>query len=402
MAPLPVFRTPLKGTRFISARRAFPIVLAVLGCSGAERAGDPGVGGTGAGGTGGVAVDGSDAGLNEGEAGIFTPTTDAGPVDAAPPICAAAVAQVEKPSVDLVFIIDNSGSMGAEMIQVKTNVNAFAQRIGQSGLDYRVIFIVAKAATATQTGLAICVPPPLGGLNCTDNLPTFRHVNKSVGSTNALSLLLSTYDNASPALAWRDNLRPDSYKIFVVVTDDQSAMTSAAFDTQLLAKQPAGMFGTAAARRYIFHTIAGWTDGTAHLTGPTCAGAVNNGSRYQELSKLTGGIIDSVCKTDYSGVLDNIARGTMARLACALDLPTQANADPSKVAVQFTRPGGQPQVLTRVLDESRCAANPNAWYYDNNSTPTKILFCAETCTAVNAMAGTKVEALVGCATDPPR
>jgi hypothetical protein len=337
------------------------------------------------------------------DGGIVATPSDAGDeFDAAEPTCAATVAQVEKAKVDIVFIIDNSGSMGAEMTQVKTNVNAFAQSIGQTGLDYRVIMIVAKASSPAQTGLVLCVPPPLGGPNCTDNLPTFRHVNQSVASTNALSLLLSTYDSTNAALSWRGNLRQDSYKVFVVVTDDQSSVTAQAFDTQLLAKQPAGMFGTAASRRYIFHTIAGWQDGTPVLSATKCSSAVNTGSRYQELSQLTGGIVDSVCKTDYSGVLANIARGTTQRLACELTLPTQANADPTKVAVQVTPPGGQPRTLTRVLDSGRCAANPGSWYYDDNTTPTKILLCADTCAGVNAQQGTKIEALVGCLTEPPR
>jgi hypothetical protein len=83
-------------------------------------------------------------------------------------------------------------------------------------------------------------------------------------------------------------------------------------------------------------------------------------------------------------------------------LPTQANADPTKVAVQVTPPGGQPRTLTRVLDSGRCAANPGSWYYDDNTTPTKILLCADTCAGVNAQQGTKIEALVGCLTEPPR
>jgi len=337
------------------------------------------------------------------DGGIVATPSDAGDeFDAAEPTCAATVAQVEKAKVDIVFIIDNSGSMGAEMTQVKTNVNAFAQSIGRTGLDYRVIMIVAKASSPAQTGLVLCVPPPLGGPNCTDNLPTFRHVNQSVASTNALSLLLSTYDSTNAALSWRGNLRQDSYKVFVVVTDDQSSVTAQAFDTQLLAKQPAGMFGTAASRRYIFHTIAGWQDGTPVLSATKCSSAVNTGSRYQELSQLTGGIVDSVCKTDYSGVLANIAQGTAQRLACELSVPTQANADPTKVAVQVTPPGAAARTLTRVLDASRCAANPDSWYYDDNTSPTKILLCSDTCTAVNALQGTTIEALVGCATNPPR
>ena len=165
---------------------------------------------------------------------------------------------------------------------------------------------------------------------------------------------------------------------------------------------PVGMFGTAADRKYIFHTIAGWTPGTAFVTGAACSGAVNNGSVYQQLSQLTKGIIDSVCKTDYSGVLDNIAKGTVDRLACELSVPQQAASDPTTVAVQATFPGAAPQLLVRVTDESKCAANPNAWYYDDNLAPKKILLCADFCSKVNAAAGTKIEAVVGCKAADPR
>ena len=43
----------------------------------------------------------------------------------------------------------------------------------------------------------------------------------------------------------------------------------------------------------------------------------------------------------------------------------------------------------------------NAWYYDSPTAPTKIILCPSTCTAANATADTKVEALVGCKAAPP-
>lgn len=327
---------------------------------------------------------------------------DGGAQDAKADGCAASVAQVEKAKVDLIFVIDNSGSMTEEMTQIKLNVNNFARKIGMSGLDARVIFIVAKASSPTQTGNVICVPAPLGGANCADNPPLFWHINQSVGSLNSLQLILSTYDSPNAALAWNKHLRPEAYKVFVEVTDDQSTLAHTAFDTQLLAKAPAGMFGTAAARRYIFHTIAGWQAGTAFVTGPKCNTSENNGSQYQMLSQLTGGIIDSVCKTDYSGVLDNIAKGTVERLACELSVPQQASSDPSTVAVRATFPGAGATPLTRVTDASKCAANPNGWYYDDNTAPKKILLCADFCTKVNDAPGTKIEAVVGCKAEDPR
>jgi hypothetical protein len=177
-----------------------------------------------------------------------------------------------------------------------------------------------------------------------------------------------------------------------------SPVKAAQFDPQLLAKQPAGVFGTAAQRKYIFDSIVGWQENTPYVSGPKCSTAVNNGSEYQTLSQLTKGLIDSVCKTDYSAVLDNLANGIAPRLACEFVMPSAdgGTIDPTKVAVQFTPGSGTPLVLTQVTDASECDANPNSWYYDDNVNPTKILLCPSTCTTVSGDHSGKVDVLLGC------
>jgi hypothetical protein len=315
--------------------------------------------------------------------------------------CAATVAQPQKAKVDIIFVIDDSGSMTEEMNQIKTNVNTFAQKIGGTGLDYRVIFIVKRATSSTQTGNVICVPPPLGGTNCADNPPLFWHIPQDVQSTNSLSLILSTYDSANATLQWKQHLRMDATKVFVEVTDDKSALAYTSFDTQLLAKAPAGMFGTAAARNYIFHSICSKPFADAIPSNNICSTAAGTSVDYQQLSKLTGGIVDEVCKTDYSGVLDNIAKGIVDKLGCQLTYPTADAADPTKLVVTFTPAGQAAQNLTQVTDPSKCATIPNGWYYDDNNAPTKIILCPTMCTTANSSAGSKIEALVGCKAPAP-
>ena len=46
------------------------------------------------------------------------------------------------------------------------------------------------------------------------------------------------------------------------------------------------------------------------------------------------------------------------------------------------------------------AAVADAWYYDNNTAPTKILLCPTTCTGLANTS--KVQALVGCKAPPPK
>ncbi len=335
----------------------------------------------------------------DGGGGTFAPGSDAGGDDAT---CAAVTAKPEAPQVDVIFVIDDSASMTAEMTQVKQNVNAFAAKIGQSGLDYRVLFLVKRATSPTQTGNVICVPPPLGGPNCTDNPPRFFHVNQDVQSNDSLSLILSTYDSSNPSVAWASHLRQAAFKVFIEVSDDGGYdMAAQSFDDQLLAKGPSGMFGTAQKRNYAFHAICGWDPSTAPPSATKCATADHSGQSYQSLALLTGGLIDSVCKTDYSSVLDHLAQGISSRLACELGYPTSVATDPKKVVVQMTPSGGAPSALTQVVDASHCNVVQDGWYYDDPSHPSKIELCPSTCDTANKTSGT-IDALVGCSAPSPR
>lgn len=316
--------------------------------------------------------------------------------------CAATSAETAKAKVDAIFVIDSSGSMNAEMNQVKQNVNAFASKILGVGLDIHVIFIVPRATSPGQTGNVICVPEPLAGPGCADKPPTFFHVNQGVGSTNSFSLILSTYDSKKPELAWKDHLRMEATKVFVEVTDDRSAIAYTEFDKQLLAKAPAGMFGSEEDRKYIFHSIISKPFADAVPSENICKGAAGKSLDYQHLSKLTGGLIDEVCKTDYSGVLDNVAKDVVAKLGCELTYPTAESADPTRLVVQFTEPSKAPRALTQVTDAAKCAGVEDGWYYDDNAAPTKIILCPGMCTTANDATGSKIEALVGCKAPAPR
>jgi hypothetical protein len=330
--------------------------------------------------------------------------------------CAATVAQTEKAKVDIIFVIDNSGSMSEEMTQIRQNVNRFAEKVGSIGLDYRVLFIVKKAQPGVINNLALCVPAPLAGPGCADNAPKFFHIDQNVQSNDSLSLILATYDATVPEYPdkfdnfdngvvvnpWKDKVRVESTKVFVEVTDDESQMTAEQFDAQLLAKQPAGVFGTAQNRKYIFHSIISKPAGAPVPSTKLCATAAGTSLQYQKLSQMTGGLMDEVCKTDYSSVLDNIAKGIVDRLGCELGYPG-AGTDPSKVIVRHTPPGGTASTnLTQVTDASKCSQVQDGWYYDDPAKPSRIILCPSMCGTANAAVGTKIEALVGCKAPAPR
>jgi hypothetical protein len=246
------------------------------------------------------------------------------------------------------------------------------------------------------------VPEPLAKPNCSDNPPLFHHIDQDVQSNNSLKLLISTYDSADAKIAWGKHLRSDALKVIIGVSDDgDTDQESGSFDSAFVAKG-AGQFGTPTKRNYVYHAICAWTPGETPPSNKQCDTADGDGLQYQKLALLTGGIIDSVCKTDYSNVLDNIGKGIVDRLACELGYPTADAADPTKVQVRLTPAGGATQTLVQVTDASKCDANPNGWFYDDPSKPAKIILCKSICDTANAAQGSKVEALVGCKGAQPK
>src|SRR5687767_7507689 len=118
-------RTTISSLVFMSG------ALAALGCS--PSAGTGNANGTGDN-TGGGSFGGS-SGSGSGGMGIFTPGSGGGALapDAA---CRQHSEQAERQQggrADVIFALDNSGSMGAEAIAVQTNMNTFSQYIAGRG-----------------------------------------------------------------------------------------------------------------------------------------------------------------------------------------------------------------------------------------------------------------------------
>lgn len=327
------------------------------------------------------------------DAGLADATTDH--------VCHADRHETTRHPVDIVFVVDNSGSMSNEIKQVRDNINLFATKIANSGLDYRLFMISQKGTTS----YAVCVPEPLANPNCETKPPRFYAVNQTVASTNALTLLLSTFDNKNdPLAAWNKYVRYDSIKIFVAVTDDNSSLSAANFETQLFQKAPAGIFGTADDRKYIFNSIVGWDGINTPPTPKPCQGVANAGIVYQELSVKTGGMVETICKDDWSPILDKMADGVVKALGCEFQVPQpdKGELDPDLVEVQLSLGGGAASTMPRVLDEASCATEPSAFYFDSNTAPTEVKLCPGACSQVSADPKAEVSVLLGCPAPPPR
>lgn len=229
-------------------------------------------------------------------------------------------------SVDLIFLVDNSGGMSTEIPALEAELIPFVIGLTLAGLDYRVILVTRHGDSALES---VCVPVPLSGLSSCEspvanepvnNPPIFYHYSVEVGSHNALCEFLTAWSapdehNLAPSgiNLWS---RAGAFQHFIVVSDDGIAcggfsdsntleggqQVAADFETSLLALSTAH-FGTLGDRNYAFHSLvgadqAGVIGPDAEVTANDCPTAVDPGTGYQSLSRSTGGLRFSSCATD--------------------------------------------------------------------------------------------------------
>src|SRR6185312_12349967 len=130
--------------------------------------------------------------------------------------------------VDIIFVIDNSGSMSEEIAAVRRNIDHdFAAIIDESDVDYRVIML----SLFGQEGTGVCIDPPLGGADCSQgvgktNSDHYFHFNQEIGSNDALCQILDALDNGKldkrAPKGLQQWLRKDAVKAFVLITDDSA------------------------------------------------------------------------------------------------------------------------------------------------------------------------------------
>jgi hypothetical protein len=174
-------------------------------------------------------------------------------------------------TADLIIAVDTSGSMNEEVSEFQSSLNSIVASVQSHGIDLHVILIA---------DLSVCMPAPLG--TCTPGvpddswLPNYRHVLLPVKSTNALVQITTSYRD------WVGSLRAGASRSILVLTDDNSSISAAGFESNLLVLSPD--FAS-----YRFHGIV------ADTSSGLCQSGQQNGEVYIELAARTGGTITNLC-----------------------------------------------------------------------------------------------------------
>jgi len=347
----------------------------------------------------------------------------------------SAMGHLVKEPVDIIVILDNSGSMEEEMGAAEENINVnFAQILDTNSVDYRVILLSRHRdgpRGSEEENTSICVSQPLSGLaTCPGPDPVFSdrffQYSDKVESHDSFDNILLWYDlvdDDDDSLApngWGPWLRAGAKKVFVEMTDDnEDTMTAAAFTEALTAKSPEN-FGTPDEPNFTFHSIVGVDEKAnpteAYLPTEPVQMAVCNGNgavienpgvTYQDLSIATGGLRFPLCQfPGYDAVFRRIAEDVVvtSSIDCSFPIPAPpagTELDLGKVAVSY-KPGDgtDPVEFGQVLDPADC--QENAFHISEDMTTIEL--CDEACSALQEDPFAMVDVLFKCESTiiPPR
>ena len=340
-------------------------------------------------------------------------------------------AQLVKQPVDIIVLLDNSGSMADEAAAVEANINVnFASVLANSEVDYRVILISrhrkGPRADSGETSTSICVQVPLSGLASCDAAPKpvfsdrFFQYSTKIESQDSFDVALGTYalpidsdlaerfDQAP--LGWSAWLRPGAKKVFLEVTDDNEDTSATSFVSGLQRMAPEHFGSDPAHPSFVFHSLVGLTEKdpttSAYLpedppTEEKCTGngdkVTNAGETYQELSRLTGGLRFPLCQFDaYDVVFRRIAEDVVLTRSVACDFPIPPpppglELDLDNVAIAYASGTvGTTAQLGQAPTVEAC--QPDAFYIAGG----RLTLCPESCSRVRSDPLAAVSVLFTC------
>jgi hypothetical protein len=235
--------------------------------------------------------------------------------------------QQAQAKVDVLFVVDNSGSMMDEQQSLGQNFTAFLTHAASAGVDYH-IGVTTTGLERSSGGWAVCPGGAEGGENgrlfpvdnsspriITPTTPAAASVfarNTNVGVCHwneqgldamhrALSdpLVYNSDDARTPQGADGNAgfLREDAKLAIIAVTDEEDFSTQPVsfYETFLL-----GLKGGDASK-VIFSAIAGPKD-----LG-SCPKASSSGTRYIQLAEATGGVVESICTANWAASLEKLS-----------------------------------------------------------------------------------------------
>lgn len=298
-------------------------------------------------------------------------------------ICTGTTAKAELIPLDMVILLDESGSMdGIKWTTVTAALKTFISDPMSAGIgvginffpelpsvssddciwqDYAMLRVPIAALPANQKPLtdAIDGEMPQGG-------------TPSWGALKGALAAATAYQDAHP-----------THKVIVVFATDGDPTSCTIEDIPSIAALASSALNYDGVQTYVI--------GVPGATVPNLDAIAQAGG-----TKMSYDVTQNV-----NQFAQKMAEIRANALKCDFPIPPPpdgATLDPTKVNVIYTPGGGgKPKPLPNVSNLADCMGHPG-WYYDNNLAPTEIILCPESCTKVQGDIKAEVNVQFGCKT----
>lgn len=211
-----------------------------------------------------------------------------------------------RPMTDILFVIDNSGSMALHQTKLFDIADQFATKLASSNMDYHVGVITTDSGALYGQTRIITGSDPASLFALKNNLMPGTEGSGTEEPFKSLMLAFST-----PLLTTQNAnfLRDDANLEVIFVTDaeDQSFISSAD-----LLKHLSGL--STNGKKVVAHGIL--------ADGQSCQGEGTEPIKLRELINLTSGTIHDVCSATFATPLDTIGNSILSSTTIVPITPT--------------------------------------------------------------------------------
>jgi len=292
--------------------------------------------------------------------------------------CVTTSAEANRIPLDMIFLIDRSGSMaGVKWTGTTKALTTFFNDPASLGIGAGMVYFPAQKPDQCNVQNYAVLDVPIGLLPTnafalTNSIP-FSPLGGGTPTYSGLkgSLMAATaYQDSHP-----------THKVVLVVATDGDPAGCLPTDIDLIADLAKSALDYNGVRTYVIGA-AGST--ITNLNKIAAAGGTT--AAYDITQNID----------DFSAKIASIREQAVG---CDFEIPPAPNGqklEPDEVNFTYTPKGlGNPKILPRADDLADCN-NQAGWYYDSNLSPTKILLCPASCSTVQADSSAKVSVLFGC------
>jgi hypothetical protein len=229
--------------------------------------------------------------------------------------------QEEISSADILFVVDNSGSMNTWQTALATNFSSFIGVFTISGVEYQIAVITTDDATFVGPVITPSTPDIISAFTTQAYVGTYGsaiekglHYAKECTSAGGDAAVGSTFT------------RTDAKLIIILVSDEDDHSTGmvSEYVTHFQSLKASDDLVTV-------HAVVGDSPGGCHRVGGSTWERADPAARYIEAAADMGGEFISICSEDWGAEMETLARDSI--LKRAFDLLADALEDTIEVEV---------------------------------------------------------------------